>query len=130
MTRAEILNCLTDRPCDSCKFHESGRCERWDCVFEEEPDECEDAISRQAVDDAIYDYSRSCDVNYEQIMEYVNKIPSVTPKQRTGHWIKVDDEEPIAYDCSECVAMVGRRCRFCPDCGAKMVNPQESEEVR
>lgn len=41
---------------------------------------CEDCISRQAVDDAIYDYSRSCDVNYEQIMEFIDKLPSVTPK--------------------------------------------------
>ena len=39
MTRAEILDCLTDRPCEVCKFHESGRCERWDCVFEEKSDE-------------------------------------------------------------------------------------------
>ncbi len=53
MTRAEILNYLTDRPCDSCKFHESGRCERWNCVFEEKPDDCEDIISRQAVLDTL-----------------------------------------------------------------------------
>ena len=46
--------------------------------FRTEP--CEDCISRQAVDDAIYDYSRSCDVNYEQIMEFIDKLPSVTPK--------------------------------------------------
>jgi hypothetical protein len=41
---------------------------------------CEDCISRQAVDDAIYDYSRSCDVNYEQIMEFIDKLPPVKPK--------------------------------------------------
>jgi hypothetical protein len=39
-----------------------------------------DCISRQAVDDAIYDYSRSCDVNYEQIMEYIDKLPTVNPQ--------------------------------------------------
>ena len=43
MTRAEILDCLTDRPCEVCKFHESGRCERWDCVFEEKPDDAEES---------------------------------------------------------------------------------------
>ena len=48
-------------------------------ALSEEP--CEDAISRQAVDDAIYDYSRSCDVNYGQIMERIDKIPSVKSKQ-------------------------------------------------
>ncbi|MBQ1296955.1 MAG: hypothetical protein IIY21_23115 [Clostridiales bacterium] len=54
MTRAEILNCLTDRPCDVCKFHESGKCERWECVFEEKPDDaepCEDAISMSVIED-------------------------------------------------------------------------------
>lgn len=47
MTRAEILDCLTDRPCEVCKFHESGRCERWDCVFEEKPDDVEDCEERE-----------------------------------------------------------------------------------
>ena len=47
-------------------------------ALEQQP--CEDCISRQAVDDAIYDYSRSCDVNYEQIMEFIDKLPSVTPQ--------------------------------------------------
>jgi hypothetical protein len=48
-------------------------------------EQTEDAISRQAVDEAIYDYSRSCDVNYAQIMEYIDKIPSVNPQPKTGH---------------------------------------------
>ncbi len=46
MTRAEILDCLTDRPCDSCKFHESGKCERWNCVFEEKPDEPKQTVGK------------------------------------------------------------------------------------
>ena len=265
MTRAEILDCLTDRPCDSCKFHESGKCERWNCVFEEKPDDaedcedadeiadlqnrldiaeydkdrwkekvtvleeklkalsvepcedatlkdifcmgceykeqepCEDCISRQAMADTIEnwllcdDYNHAerhimravlvelytlpsitpkielkpnkdgvktelyrvktelesedaisrqavqielnkCEVidvrdendnlvgyyNADTVDSIVRNLPPVTPNQKMGHWIKVDDEEPIAYDCSECVAMVSRRYRFCPDCGAKM----------
>ena len=40
-----------------------------------------DLIDRQAVDDAIYEYSRSCDVNYSQIMEYIDKIPSVSTEK-------------------------------------------------
>lgn len=50
-----------------------------------------DLISRQAVDDAIYDYSRSCDVNYAQIMEYIDKLPSVENK---GEWIPVSEKLP------------------------------------
>ena len=41
MTIAEQLSCLTDRPCDVCKFHTENGCDRWECVFEEEPDDCE-----------------------------------------------------------------------------------------
>lgn len=58
--------------------------------FRTEPSE--DCISRQAVDDAIYDYSRSCDVNYEQIMEFIDKLPSVTPQTVTE----------FADKCKEC----------------------------
>ena len=39
-----------------------------------------DLISRQAVDDAIYDYSRACDVDYAQIMEYIDKLPTAQPE--------------------------------------------------
>jgi len=99
-----------------------------------------DLISRQAVDEAIYDYSRSCDVNYAQIMEYIDKIPSVKPQEpRTGHWIEhpeIETSTPeylMFYECSECG---DKQCfcksdihkkHFCNNCGAKMVEPQESE---
>jgi hypothetical protein len=45
-------------------------------------EQCVDCIRRQDVEDAIYDYSRSCDVNYAQIMEFIDKLPSVTPQQK------------------------------------------------
>lgn len=56
-------------------------------------------------------------------------------KPKTGHWIKsnIPNEE---YVCSECggacwyydyQASVAKS-KFCPNCGAKMVEPQESED--
>lgn len=39
MTRKEILACLTDRPCTVCKFHSENGCGKWNCVFEEEPED-------------------------------------------------------------------------------------------
>lgn len=39
MTREELLDCLTDRPCDVCKFHTETGCSKWKCVFEEPIDE-------------------------------------------------------------------------------------------
>lgn len=124
MTRAEILNCLTDRPCEVCKFHESGRCERWDCVFEEKPDDAEaDAISRQAVLDLVADY----DLSMGQVVRGIHALAPVTPKQKMGRLIKVVTEadylgnETYHYECSECgfKSFFGTE-RYCPNCGAKM----------
>lgn len=54
----------------------------------------------------------------------VNELLDIIPAEDVepvlhGHWIPVDETED-AFDCSECDAMVGRRCNFCPKCGAKM----------
>lgn len=90
-------------------------------ALEEEP--CDDAISRRAVDEAIYDYSRSCDVNYAQIMEYIDKIPSVNPQEpKTGHWIShYDEDEKMGwYECDRCHTERAFNTDYCPDCGAKM----------
>lgn len=99
----------------------------------ENTNKCEDAISRHdairladELKDDLPDDEQMADIvtaHNEGILEYQTKLgllPPVTPQPKMGHWLKVDDEEPIAYDCSECVAMVSRRYRFCPDCGAKM----------
>lgn len=155
MTRAEILDCLTDRPCDVCRFHESGRCERWDCVFEEKPDDvepCEDAISRQAALDAFNlsektrkyggDHSGYDTMMLYEIQDVIEDLPSVTPKQKVGHWIMpVQDDgmsDPIYYQvrCSECGFDLDPQTwhmelhqygadKYCPNCGAKM---QEVDE--
>lgn len=41
MTREEMLACLNGRPCDVCNYHTENGCKRWNCVFEEEPDDAE-----------------------------------------------------------------------------------------
>lgn len=35
MTREEQLACLTDRPCEACKYHGDRGCSAWNCVFKE-----------------------------------------------------------------------------------------------
>ena len=127
MTRAEILNCLTDRPCDVCKFHESGRCERWNCVFEEKPDDaedCEDCISRQAVLDELekWDWQELyLPIHFKQILD---ELPSITPKQKMGRWIEQNQYGIKHIECSSCSAWVLSaylvRKSYCPNCGAKM----------
>ena len=111
-------------------------------ALEQEPSG--DVISRQAVEDAIYDYSRSCDVNYAQIMEYIDKLPPVNPQEpKTGHWewVQYDYNPKLGnWHCSECRCIVVECVdkeekggiplyKYCPQCGAKMVEPQEGDKV-
>lgn len=69
--------------------------------------------------------SKEC---YYEIRDAIKQLPPAALYPKIGHWIKVDNEEPIAYDCSECTAMVSRKYRYCPKCGAKMVEPQERSD--
>lgn len=36
LTSEDLISCLTDRPCDVCKFHGEDGCRKWDCVFDEQ----------------------------------------------------------------------------------------------
>ena len=134
MTRAEILDCLTDSPCEVCKFHESGRCERWDCVFEEKPDDaedCEDAISRQAALDVIAetDITNGTGPVFtgKQVQALLRDLPLVTPKQKMGHWIDYQKNRWIYAQCSECGTVHDTKTNYCPNCGAKMEESEDNE---
>lgn len=58
----------------------------------------------------------------------------IKPEQKTGHWIKTIGENGItsAVRCSECGFEDNRYMlfRYCPNCIAKMVETQESEDMR
>ena len=70
----------------------------------EKPNNCEDAISRQSVIDTTICEGISCNEcsfntleNGESgclLSERVTRLPSVTPKQRIGHWIPVSERLP------------------------------------
>ena len=113
---------------------------------------CEDAISRQAVLDLIEHYNSdglgSVFYGYEHGVKFadaVNKLPSVRPQEQTGKWEKIvkehkcyardDTYTTTEYHCSECGSepFVNEDgfyefSNYCPNCGAKMVEPQESED--
>lgn len=46
-------------------------------------------------------------------------------KPKTGHWIECDVLKEVK--CSNCRMCFRDRTNYCPNCGAKMVEPQESE---
>lgn len=69
-------------------------------------------------------------VHYNDIVNCVKGMPSVTPQEpREGHW---DIKDNMWWVCSACGCQTRMMKkynvpRFCPACGAKMVEPQESE---
>jgi hypothetical protein len=105
-------------------------------ALSEEP--CEDAISRQAVLDTMselntisfYEAQEDSNECYHELRKAMEQLPSVTPMQKTGQWIENAPEcqniDP-PYICSECGNMHLRKTNYCDQCGAKMVDPQESE---
>ena len=99
----------------------------------------EDAISRQAVLDIVRFENRwlldagshnyDTDIAFESIISKISDLPPVQPKIKTGHWILTDDD--FVY-CSECEDSYYPRpidadWYYCPHCGVRMVEPQESE---
>ena len=103
---------------------------------------CTDAVSRQAVCDALLDYWHDIqfvDVSgydvYEDCEAVIDELPSVT--QKSGKWIseKVDGEDwkgckrqyyqPIS--CSKCHSPNIYKTNYCPNCGEKMESEVQTD---
>ena len=111
--------------------------------LEQEP--CEDCISRrEAIKMFTYNYKGEripdydCDnfpvqIAIKTVKEMLRELPSVNPQPKTGYWIVHEKPNGIRYlECSCCNIWYLNehllRNSYCPNCGAKMVEPQESEE--
>lgn len=102
--------------------------------LEQEP--CEDAISRQALlDDFGFsektrkwggDHSGYNTLMLYEIQDVIEAQPPVNPQEsKLGHWITEDRLHP---KCDQCGWEYGlSMTNFCPNCGARMIEPQESE---
>ena len=95
---------------------------------------CEDAISREAVQEAFAEYVASgfaeSVADFEGYTDIIMTLPSVTPSRPKGHWIDKDlrkEEYVLVGKCSVC-GQVRVKDKFCSNCGAKMFEPQESED--
>ena len=94
---------------------------------------CDDAISRDflfRVLDNFCGHDRTATITLDTLADIVYELPSVTQKSKTGHWIekhKIIDyvSESTVRECSECGAMTLYQDKYCHECGAKMVEPQE-----
>lgn len=94
-----------------------------------------DCVDRQDVERYIEGFIN--EYTPKEKLEFINleldglkHIPSVTPQEpKTGHWILRPHIYGVAF-CSECgFELKINNTNYCPNCGAKMVEPQESEET-
>ena len=60
----------------------------------------------------------------------INGIPPATPQEpKTGHWSHDGSHWKNRFICSECgYKLFDEPTNYCPNCGARMVKPQESED--
>lgn len=115
-------------------------------ALEQEP--CEDCISRKAVEKIINKWLSHPDYELKDsiydMTKKIHKLPSVTPQSKTGHWITHEEKFNTlgiavkgGVKCSECGYTthntlhmeLGCPFKFCPNCGAKMIDLQESEDM-
>lgn len=81
------------------------------------------------------DIAKLLDTIYEIQVNNIKALPSVTPIRPKGHWIEHEKSISTAFkhlrECSCCKCYFDwmmPRNSFCPNCGARMIEPQESEE--
>lgn len=88
-----------------------------------------DCISRQAVLSMQYRIDDSATLSTRDVVSVddIEDLPSVTPQQKTGHWIEHEIEDTCRWlTCSVCgYEWVNKKENFCPNCRTKM---QEVEE--
>lgn len=94
-----------------------------------EQEHCENAISRQDTLKTIIKHLGIRSEEYllpaeEAIYKVVKNMPSITPQQKVGKWIRIDKDK---LKCSECEVIhyiaqypQSANINYCPNCGTKM----------
>ena len=110
-----------------------GKCPKCGATMDElstRAQQTEDAISREAAKQAIRERFKEL-VDRVEINSVLNELPTVEPSRPTGHWIFNGGIEPIGWYCSNCglwsSAVYKPNYKYCPNCGFRMIEPQENE---
>lgn len=101
-------------------------------AIKQEP--CKDAISRHIISDYVESHIQEINTGYgdlnkhtneilRMIVDYIEKMESVTPQPKTGYWIIRHG----SFKCSKCLIVHKYHSIYCPSCGARMVESPESE---
>lgn len=109
-------------------------------ALEQEP--CEDAVSRETVEDIrkallvwANNFMSTETINniFDRILERAEQ--EVEPEPNTGDWREADTNQYACSHCNYCFSIVSEdnaieEYKYCPNCGARMFEPQESEDKR
>lgn len=96
-----------------------------------ERESCEDAISREDALMALTgEWTESRAEILPKAIRRIKALPSVQPEPKTGHWLDVMVGDMQAQACDQCktfypLEYTGGGHKYCPNCGAKMIEPQE-----
>ena len=135
MTKDEAIKTLKDNYCAMCAYGSQNMdscdirsCDNKDAIKILEQELFGDAISRQAVLDYLFrPYSNEELYSNIDIANFIKELPSVTPQQKIGKW-EVDEDR--VYTCNQCNKKNLWHSLYCPNCGAKMIEVQESEVIK
>ena len=98
----------------------------------------DDLISRQAVHEAIEKWAGSMAVlvalptrEVRPLLDSIHKLPTVAIPSATGHWKRISmdkysEHAKYWYRCDRCGEDNLGNTDWCPNCGARMVEPQEA----
>lgn len=100
-------------------------------ALEQQP--CDDTISRERVLEVQMKYAEHMGATkYWQMRDDIKALPSITLKQKTGHWKeleKITSPNELICECSVCGHVVSflyyPKSNYCPKCGAKMTESEE-----
>lgn len=119
-----------------------GYLDGYEKALEQKP--CEDTINREDALMCLTGEIKETDTIETIIARFgrrIRKLPPVTPQPKTGHWIRwyeqIDYDWDVDYiphcKCSECGKEYdphsSQFIKYCNECGAKMIEPQEREEA-
>ena len=123
MTREEAIENITEiKKCEAGVYAEA--LELAIKALEQEP--CEDAISRQAAIEAL---TKTSGIRGDAL-KAMYELPTVTVQEKTGRWIYICNSEVNGLKivkCSECGKRTYGSGNYCPNCGAKMAESEDSE---
>ena len=127
MTREEAIENITEiKKCEAGVYAEA--LEIAIEALEQEP--CEDTISRQATLEPYKVLNDTDTLCVALIRANIMQQPPVTPQQKVGMWIKRGQDIYCSICNNESAYNpfgASKFSKYCPNCGAKMVEPQESE---